>query len=99
MALNQENKTKNNGVFSKNLDETLKNSSRSMELELVLENNKEGIINEDAFRKDKEGRFQQTIQLCCLTVTSGPGTSFSDFLIPSGAKCSVCGGKVAKSRN
>ena len=99
MALNQENKTKNSGPSSNVSDETLKKRSRSMELELVLENNKEGIINEDAFRKDQNGRFQQTIQLCCLTVTSGPGTSFSDFLIPSGARCSVCGGKVSKSRN
>ena len=47
---------------------------------------------------NKSQKFQETIQLCCLTMTSGPGTSFADFQIPSGARCSVCGSGLKKSR-
>ena len=66
----------------------------------VVEMNKN--ISKDAKRQEKNNnksqKFQETIQLCCLTMTSGPGTSFADFQIPSGARCSVCGSGLKKSR-
>lgn len=44
-------------------------------------------------------KFQETIQLCCLTMSSGPGTSFAKFKIPDGARCSVCGAGLRKNRD
>ena len=48
--------------------------------------------------KEQKSRFQESVQLCCVTMSTGPGTSFGDFQIPSGAKCSVCGAGLNKSR-
>ena len=48
--------------------------------------------------KDQKSRFQESVQLCCVTMSTGPGTSFGDFQIPSGAKCSVCGAGLNKGR-
>ena len=48
--------------------------------------------------KDQKSRFQESVQLCCVTMSTGPGTSFGDFRIPSGAKCSVCGAGLSKGR-
>ena len=44
-------------------------------------------------------KFQETIQLCCLTMSSGPGTGFAKFKIPDGARCSVCGASLGLSKN
>ena len=52
-------------------------------------------------KRMKEGlstNFKETVQLCCLTMTAGPGTSFGDFNIPQGANCSVCGSALRKGR-
>ena len=42
--------------------------------------------------------FTETVQLCCLKITPGPGTTFGDYKIPEGAKCSVCGSELQKKR-
>ena len=42
--------------------------------------------------------FTETVQLCCLKMTAGPGTTFGDYKIPDGAKCSVCGSGIRKTR-
>ena len=44
-------------------------------------------------------KFEETIQLCCLTMSTGPGTSFAKFKIPDGARCSVCGAGLRKKRD
>ena len=42
--------------------------------------------------------FSETVQLCCLKITPGPGTTFADYKIPEGAKCSICGSQLQKKR-
>ena len=42
--------------------------------------------------------FSETVQLCCLTMTAGPGTSFGDYNIPKGVNCSLCGSELQKGR-
>ena len=54
-----------------------------------------------ATKRGKENpstNFTETVQLCCLTMTAGPGTTFGDYKIPEGAKCSVCGSGLKKGR-
>ena len=49
-------------------------------------------------KEDQSTNFTETVQLCCLTMTAGPGTIFGDFKIPQGANCSVCGSELLKGR-
>ena len=42
--------------------------------------------------------FTETVQLCCLKMTAGPGTTFGDYKIPDGATCSLCGSGIQKTR-
>ena len=52
-------------------------------------------------KREKENpstNFTETVQLCCLTMTAGPGTTFGDYKIPEGVKCSVCGSDLKKGR-
>ena len=34
-------------------------------------------------------KFSEKVELCCLTMTAGPGTSFGEYRIPEGANCSL----------
>ena len=49
-------------------------------------------------RGNPSTNFTETVQLCCLKITSGPGTTFGDYKIPEGAKCSLCGSELLKKR-
>merc|ERR1712179_630471 len=37
---------------------------------------------------------RETVKLCCMTLTTGPGTAFDSFKVPGGAKCSACGSLI-----
>ena len=51
-------------------------------------------------KKPNSGRMiSETIQLCCVTMKTGPGTGFGEFNIPKGFTCSVCGSGVEKGRD
>ena len=43
-------------------------------------------------------KFSEKVELCCLTMTAGPGTSFGEYRIPEGANCSLCGSALIKGR-
>merc|ERR1712106_488734 len=49
-------------------------------------------------KENPSKNFTETVQLCCLTMTAGPGTAFGDYKIPEGVKCSVCGSGLKKGR-
>ena len=76
---------------------------KAIKFEVVL-NNERSKSEERGKERTKEAgqemmKFQETIQLCCLTMSSGPGTSFAKFKIPDGARCSVCGASLGLSKN
>ena len=77
--------------------------NKAIKFEVVL-NNERSKSEEAGKERTKEAgqemtKFQETIQLCCLTMSSGPGTSFAKFKIPDGARCSVCGASLGLSKN
>ena len=77
--------------------------NKAIKFEVVL-NNERSKSEERGKERTKEAgeemmKFQETIQLCCLTMSSGPGTSFAKFKIPDGARCSVCGSSLGLSKN
>lgn len=82
--------------------------NKAIKMEVVLKEERSRSLNRaiekqskksDKFEpKDQESRFQESIQLCCVTMSTGPGTGFGNFQIPSGAKCSVCGAGLSKGR-
>merc|ERR1712115_177181 len=39
-------------------------------------------------------KAMETVKLCCMTPTTGPGTTFHSFKVPGGAKCSACGSLI-----
>merc|ERR1712018_179379 len=53
-----------------------------------------GVIDEE---KQTLARNTEKVKLCCLTITTGPGTAFTTFQIPGGAKCAACGSLLNKS--
>ena len=79
--------------------------SKAIKFEVVLNNEERSRSEERGGKERKEEageemmKFQETIQLCCLTMSSGPGTSFAKFKIPDGARCSVCGAGLSKNRD
>ena len=48
--------------------------------------------------KEKVNRFQDSVRLCCVSISTGPGTGFSSFDIPQGTKCFGCGSTINKTR-
>ena len=77
---------------------------KTIKFEVVLSNEREGGAETEKRRNKTEApvemvKFEETIQLCCLTMSSGPGTSFAKFQIPDGARCSVCGAGLRKYRD
>ena len=92
----------NSNKLTKSYGNTTSNKAIKMEVVLKQERSKsldreieKQIKNPD---KDQGSRFQESVQLCCVTMSAGPGTSFGDFQIPCGAKCSVCGAGLNKGR-
>merc|ERR1712062_248080 len=81
-----------------------KKDSKAIKFEVVLNNERSKSVERGKERTKEAGqgqemmKFQETIQLCCLTMSSGPGTSFAKFKIPDGARCSVCGAGLRKKR-
>ena len=78
--------------------------SKAIKFEVVLNNEPRSRSEERGKERRQEAgqemmKFQETIQLCCLTMSSGPGTSFAKFKIPDGARCSVCGAGLSKNRD
>ena len=78
--------------------------SKAIKFEVVLNNEPRSRSEERGKARSQEAgqemmKFQETIQLCCLTMSSGPGTSFAKFKIPDGARCSVCGAGLSKNRD
>ena len=77
--------------------------NKAIKFEVVLNNERSKSEERGKERTKKTGeemmKFQETIQLCCLTMSSGPGTSFAKFKIPDGARCSVCGAGLSKNRD
>ena len=77
---------------------------KAIKFEVVL-NNERSKSEERGQRKTSEEtpagmmKFEETIQLCCVTMSSGPGTSFARFKIPDGARCSVCGAGLRRNRD
>ena len=91
--------TKSNGNMNGNkaikMEVVLKEErSKSLDRGIEKPNKKSGEFDS----KDQRSRFEESVQLCCVTMSTGPGTSFGDFQIPSGAKCSVCGAGLSKGR-
>ena len=79
--------------------------NKAIKFEVVLNNERSKSEERGGKGRTKEEagqemmKFQETIQLCCLTMSSGPGTSFAKFKIPDGARCSVCGAGLTKNRD
>ena len=79
--------------------------NKAIKFEVVLNNERSKSEERGKERTKVSGqgqemmKFQETIQLCCLTMSSGPGTSFAKFKIPDGARCSVCGAGLSKNRD
>ena len=52
--------------------------------------------------KQKQGNpsnnFVESVKLCCVTMTAGPGTAFGNYQKPQGARGSVCGSGLQKGR-
>ena len=87
-----------------------KTDAKAIQLEVVLNDSRENKLMRPKAatlprgspkKKRKENLliyFTESVQLCCLTMTAGPGTSFGDFNIPQGVSCSVCGSALGKGR-
>ena len=86
------------------LDHQLKSTEKAIEFELVNEETAykskksqqtpHPVSSKVVWKNGKsfqEANMADIIKLCCVQITSGPGTSFKEFKIPSGAKCYVCG--------
>ena len=90
---------------NKETNKKLSNSDdKAIKFEVVLNNERSKSEERGTGKASKDGtagmmRFEETIQLCCLTMSSGPGTSFAKFRIPEGARCSVCGAGLRKNRD
>ena len=88
-----------------------KTETKAIQLEVVLEESedkkqerpKAATLPRGSPKKNKgEGnfstKFSEKVELCCLTMTAGPGTSFGEYRIPEGANCSLCGSALIKGR-
>ena len=83
-----------------------KKAENAIKLEVVIEDKlqkKTKIVKDEhsikkGAKENPSTKFTETVQLCCLTMTAGPGTQFGDYKIPQGVKCSVCGSGLNKSR-
>ena len=86
-----------------------KNVEKAIKFEVIMEEQHPNKMNSQKAsqghvsptKREKENpstTFTETVQLCCLTMTAGPGTTFGDYKIPEGAKCSVCGSGLKKGR-
>ena len=90
---------------NKETNKKLSNSDdKAIKFEVVLNNERSKSEERGTGKASKDStagmmRFEETIQLCCLTMSSGPGTSFAKFRIPEGARCSVCGAGLRKNRD
>ena len=61
-------------------------------------NNKKKSKVRKVTEKEKVNRFQDSVRLCCVSISTGPGTGFSSFDIPQGTKCFGCGSTIDKTR-
>ena len=88
-----------------------KTDARAIQLEVVLKDDKTkkierpktATLTRQSPKKKKiqetpNTKFSERVELCCLTMTAGPGTSFGDYSIPEGAHCSLCGSTLKKGR-
>ena len=87
-----------------------KTHAKVIQLEVVLNDSQENKVmrpkaatlpRESPKKKRKDDlstNFTETVQLCCMTMTAGPDTSFGDFKIPQGGSCSVFGSELHNGR-
>ena len=84
-----------------NRDEKVIQFEVIMEEKIPKKMNSQKSVQVSPTKRGKENpstNFTETVQLCCLTMTAGPGTTFGDYKIPEGVKCSVCGSGLKKGR-